>query len=70
MFRTLVKEYGMQAAQGAFEQAVRDLGVEMNYDVLGCCECHWEGRDIIYCRCSRHNRGHAYHKCPIGQECC
>ena len=31
MFRTLVKEYGMEAAQGAFEQAVVDLGVEMNH---------------------------------------
>jgi len=50
MFRTLVKEYGMEAAQGAFEQAVADLGVEMNHDVLGCHDCHWEGRDIIYCR--------------------
>jgi len=27
MFRVLVKEYGMEAAQGAFEQAVKDLGV-------------------------------------------
>ena len=26
MFRTLVKEYGLEAAQGAFEQAVTDLG--------------------------------------------
>jgi len=48
----LVKEYGMEAAQGAFEQTVRELGVEMNHDVLGCCDCHWEGRDKIYCRCS------------------
>jgi len=47
-----------------------DLGVEMNDDVLGCRDCHWEGRDIIYCRRSRHNREHAYHECPIGQECC
>jgi len=36
MFRTLVKEYGLEAAQGVFEQAVVDLGVEMNHDVLGC----------------------------------
>ena len=58
MFRTLVKEYGMEVAQGAFEQAVVDLGVEMNHDVLGCRDCHWEGRDIIYCRRSRHNQEH------------
>jgi len=70
MFRALVKEYGMESAQGAFEEAVRELGVEMNHDVLGCRECHWEGRDIIYCRRSRHNREHPYHTCPIGQECC
>jgi len=70
MFRALAKEYGLEAAQGAFEQAVRDLGVEMNHDVLGCHDCHWEGRDIIYCRRSRHNREHACHECPIGQECC
>jgi len=70
MFRTLAKEYGLEAAQGAFEQAVVDLGVEMNHDVLGCRDCHWEGRDIIYCRRSRHNQEHAYHECPIGQECC
>jgi len=70
MFRTLVKEYGMEVAQGAFVQMVRELGVEMNHDVLGCRECHWEGRDIIYCRRSRHNREHPYHECPIGQECC
>jgi len=70
MFRTLVKEYRMEAAQGAFEQTVRELGVEMNHDVLGCCECHWEGCDIIYCRHSRHNQEHPYHECPMGQECC
>jgi len=70
MFQVLVKEYGMESAQGAFEEAVRELGVEMNHDVLGCRECHWEGRDIIYCRRSRHNQEHPYHTCPIGQECC
>jgi len=70
MFRTLAKEYGLEVAQGAFEQAVMDLGVEMNHDVLGCRDCHWEGRDIVYCRRSRHNREHPYHECPIGQECC
>jgi len=70
MFQTLAKEYGLEVAQGAFEEAVRELGVEMNHDVLGCCECHWEGRDIIYCRRSRDNREHPYHTCPIGQECC
>ena len=70
MFQTLVKEYGMQVAQGAFEQVVRDLGVEMNHDVLGCRDCHWEGRDIIYCRRPRRNQEHAYHECPVGQECC
>jgi len=51
----------MESAQGAFEEAVRELGVEMHHDVLGCRECHWEGHDIIYCRRSRHNRGHPYH---------
>ena len=70
MFRSLVKEYGALAAQEAFEGVVRDLGVEMNHDVLGCRDCHWEGRDIVYCRRSRHNREHPYHECPIGQECC
>ena len=70
MFWMLVKEYGMEVAQGAFEQTVRELGVEMNHDVLGCRDCHWEGRDIIYCRRSRHNQEHPYHKCPISQECC
>jgi len=70
MFQMLVKEYRMGSAQGAFEEVVRELGVEMNHDVLGCRECHWEGCDIIYCRRSRHNREHLYHECPIGQECC
>ena len=70
MFCMLVKEYRMEAAQGAFEQAVRELGVEMNHDVLGCRECHWEWHDIIYCRRSQHNREHPYLECPIGQECC
>ena len=70
MFWLLVKEYGALAAQEAFEGVVRDLGVEMNYDVLGCRDCHWEGRDIVYCRRSQHNREHPYHECPIGQECC
>jgi len=70
MFQSLVKGYRMEAAQGAFEQAVRDLGVEMNHDMLGCCECHWEEHDIIYCRCSWHSCEHPYHECPIGQECC
>jgi len=70
MFRALVKEYGMESAQGVFEEVVRELGVEMNHDVLGCRECHWEGRDIIYCKHSWHNREHPYHVCPIGQECC
>ena len=70
MFWALVKEYGMESAQGVFEEVVRELGVEMNHDVLGCRDCHWEGHDIIYCRRSRHNREHLYHECPIGQECC
>ena len=70
MFQSLVKEYGALAAQGVFEQVVWDLGVEINHNMLGCQDCHWEGRDIIYCRCSRHNREHPYHKCLMGQECC
>jgi len=70
MFCQLVKEYGLIAVQGTFEQVVRDLGVEVNHDVLGCCDCHWEGRDIIYCSCSHHSGEHPYHKCLVGQECC
>ena len=31
----------MEAAQGAFEQTVRELGVEINHDVLGCRDCRW-----------------------------
>jgi len=49
MFRTLVKEYRMEVAQGAFEQMVRELGVEMNHNVLGCRECHWEGHVAGVC---------------------
>jgi len=70
MFWVLVEEYRMELAQGVFEEVVRELGVEMNHDVLGCHDCHWEGRDIVYCRHSQHNREHLYHECPIGQECC
>jgi len=48
MLWTLVKEYGMGAAQGAFEQTVRELGVEMNHNVLALgARGHLPGRSIV-----------------------
>jgi len=57
--------------QEAFQRTLSDLGVEVEHNVLGCPDCRWEGRDVIYCPRSRHHRDHPFHECPgLGQECC
>jgi len=57
--------------QEAFEKVLSDLGSDLHHDMFGCRDCRWEGRDVIYCRKSRHHRDHPLHVCPgLGQECC
>ena len=70
MFQDLSEEFGLLDAQRTFEDVLEQYGVEMQHDVLGCRDCQWEGRDVIYCRWSPHHRDHPLHSCPIGQECC
>ena len=57
--------------QEAFQQALNDLGIEVDHNVFGCKDCRWVGWDVVYCPKSQHHRDHPFHECPgMGQECC
>ena len=65
------REHGVEAVQKAFQMTLDNLGFEEAHNMMGCCNCQWEGHEVIYCIQSQHNQDHPYHICPgQGQECC
>ena len=55
MFQDLSDEFGLLETQQTFGDMLDWYGVEVQHDMLGCRDCQWEGRDVIYCRWSPHH---------------
>jgi len=53
----------VEVVQKAFQMTLDDLGFEEAHNVMGCSDCRWEGRNVIYCIRSWHNRDHPYRVC-------